>query len=192
MNRLLLEWVEAERVRQQTIADQQSTKTPGTFRIGRDPAQCDLVLQHPTVSKQHIEIFFVPQPQGFYLRNLRETNPPLVNQQRVTQNPVALQPGATIRLGELDLTVKEVQIVTELAPAGLSVPVASPSPVPAPRLSRTPDLSAPVAQPGVELSYGLQCPKCHRVSPYEHLHIGCAWCGTSLAAAHSALIVPDR
>jgi hypothetical protein len=39
--------------------------------------------------------------------------------------------------------------------------------------------------------YGLECPKCHRVSPVENLQIGCPWCGTSLAAAASVLMVPN-
>lgn len=183
MNRLMLEWVEASQVRNQTLTDPQSTKNPGTFRIGRDPAQCDLVIQHPTVSKLHIEIFFVSQLPGFYLRNLRETNPPLVDQQRVTQSPVELHSGATIRLGEVDLIVRDVQLVAGLASTVVAVPAAIPSPA---------QVIQPFAQPIVELSYGLQCPKCNRVSPYEHLEVGCAWCGTSLASAHSALILPGH
>lgn len=191
MNRLTLEWVEAGQVRRQTITDQQPTKYPGTFRIGRDPAQCDLVMQHPTVSKLHVEIFFVPSQKAFYLRNLRETNPPLVNQQRVTQD-VALQPRSYIRLGELDLRVQEVHLANILPPTVVAVPVAVPYAGPAPLPHRHPVTPAQSAQPAVELSYGLQCPKCYRVSPYEHLEVGCAWCGTSLAAAQSALMIPGN
>lgn len=186
MNRLILEWSEAGQVKKQTLTDQFSTKNAKTFRVGRDPALCDLVLSHPTVSKLHIEIFFLPQENGFYLRNLRETNPPLVNQQRVSQSTVALQQGMTIRLGELDLLVREIQLTASIPPTVIAVPVAA-VPVAA-------SLQPPVSNPAkpVELSYGLQCPKCYRVSPYEHLETGCAWCGTSLAAAHSALMVPGR
>lgn len=191
MNRLTLEWVEAGQVRRQTITDQQPTKHPGTFRIGRDPAQCDLVMQHPTVSKLHVEIFFVPSQKAFYLRNLRETNPPLVNQQQVKQD-VALQPRSNIRLGELDLRVREIHLVNILPPTVVAVPAGIPQAVPVPQSHRVPVAPARSSQPAVDLSYGLQCPKCYRVSPYEHLEVGCAWCGTSLAAAQSALMVPGN
>lgn len=197
MNRLRLEWIEAGQVRTQTVTDQIPTKNARTFRIGRDPDLCDRVIQHPTVSKLHVEIFFVPQQQGFYLRNLRESNPPLVDRQPVLQQEVKLHQGSTIRLGELDLIVREVQLVAFLAPTVIALPVAVPPPVsvssaasPFPSASPVPPVQ--VAQPVVELSYGLQCPKCYRVSPYEHLEVGCAWCGTSLAAAQSALRVPGH
>lgn len=206
MNQLTLEWLEAGRVKRKTLTDQQPTKNTGTFRIGRDPAQCDLVIQHPTVSKLHVEVFFVPSQKAFYLRNLRETNPPLVDRQRVVQNGVALHQGTSIRLGEVDLLVKDIQLVAVLPPTVVAVPAAiHPDPHLAPHLvprqviqpvvqvpqpHRSPVI--PLSQPVVELSYGLQCPKCDRVSSYEQLEIGCAWCGTSLAAAQSVLMVPGR
>lgn len=199
MNRLRLEWIEVGQVRTQTITDQIPTKNARTFRIGRDPALCDLVIQHPTVSKLHIEIFFVLQQKSFYLRNLRASNPPLVDRQPVLQQVVELHQGSTLRLGELDLIVREVQRLNFLAPTVIALPVAIPpsisvsSPAPSPAFpSVAPLPPAQVAQPGVELCYGLQCPKCYRVSPYEHLEVGCAWCGTSLAAAQSALVVPGH
>jgi len=202
MNQLTLEWLEAGRVKQQTLTDRQPTKNSGTFRIGRDPAQCDVVVQHPTVSKLHVEVFFVPSQKAVYLRNLRATNPPLVDRQRVVQNVVALHRGTSIRLGELDLVVKNIQFAAILPPTVVAVPVAVhqaphqvsrqvPQPVAqVPQSYRSPGV--PQSQPVVELSYGLQCPKCYRVSAYEHLEIGCAWCGTSLAAAQSVLIAPGN
>lgn len=203
MNRLRLEWIEAGQVRTQTITDQIPTKNARTFRIGRDPALCDLAIQHPTVSKLHIEIFFVSQQKSFYLRNLRASNPPLVDRQRILQHGVELHQGSRIRLGELDLIVREVQLAAFLAPTVIVLPVVAPPPVsvssPTPSVAPHPSFPsgspvppAQVAQPEVELSYGLQCPKCYRVSPYEHLEVGCAWCGTSLAAAQSALVVPGH
>lgn len=50
MNELTLEWLEAGRNHTQKIYEQQPSKNPGTVRIGRDSAQCDIVLSHPTVS----------------------------------------------------------------------------------------------------------------------------------------------
>jgi predicted component of type VI protein secretion system len=204
MNQLTLEWLEAGQVKTHTIQDQQPTKHSGAFRIGRDPAQCDLVIHHPTVSKLHVEIFFAAQPPGFYLRNLREPNPPLVDQRRVIQGVAQLYQGSQIRLGELDITVQAVQVAAILPPTVVSLPQPrSPQPVhahasppqwtpqPQPQPRSPQPQPNPVAQPVVNLSYGLQCPKCHRVSPYEHLEVGCAWCGTSLAAAPSVLLVPE-
>jgi predicted component of type VI protein secretion system len=196
MNQLTLEWLEAGQVKTHTIQTQQPTKHPGSFRIGRDPRQCDLVINHPTVSKLHVEIFFAPQQPGFYLRNLREPNPPLVDQKRVTQGVAQLYQGTQIRLGELDITVQAVQVAAVLPATVVAVPQArSPQPVhahgsPQPQPQPQPQLH-PAPQPVVNLSYGLQCPKCHRVSSYERLQVGCAWCGTSLAAAPSVLLAPD-
>lgn len=194
MNQLTLEWLEAGQVKTYTIQAQQPTKHPGSFRIGRDPAQCDLVINHPTVSKLHVEIFFATQKPGFYLRNLREPNPPLVDQQRVTQGVAQLYQGTQIRLGELDITVQSVQVAAVLPPTVVAVPQPrSPQPVHAHVSHPQPQAQPqPAAQPVANLSYGLQCPKCHRVSSYEHLHVGCAWCGTSLAAAPSVLLVPEN
>jgi hypothetical protein len=44
ISELTLEWVEAGQTKRVVIAENQPTKNPGTFRIGRDPATCDLVL----------------------------------------------------------------------------------------------------------------------------------------------------
>jgi predicted component of type VI protein secretion system len=182
MDRLTLTWVEAGQVKTQTVQAQHLTKRltkyPGAFRIGRDATQCDLVIQHPTVSKLHVEIFFVPQQPGFYLRNLRSTNPPLVDRQPLTQGIAELRQGCQIRLGELDITVQAVQVAAKVPPTVVSVPpVRSPQP-------------SPVVPP-VNLSYGLRCPKCQRLAPYDRLEVGCAWCGTSLASAPSELLVPE-
>ncbi|HIK07184.1 MAG TPA: FHA domain-containing protein [Trichormus sp. M33_DOE_039] len=46
--------------------------------------------------------------------------------------------------------------------------------------------------PPVQGTYGLECPKCHKVSPPENLQVGCPWCGTSLAAAVSVLVAPGN
>lgn len=191
MNQLTLEWVEAGQLKTYTFDDQQSSKHPGTFRIGRDPAKCDLVMQHPTVSKLHVELLFLPEQKAFYLRNLRETNPPIVDRKRLTHGVIGLHQGSTILLGDLEIRVKAVELSANIPPTAvaqrypaapyLAAQVASPQPIASPQA---------VAPQPASMSYGLQCPKCNHVSPYEHLEVGCAWCGTSLAAAQSVLMIP--
>ncbi|BAZ29122.1 serine/threonine protein kinase [Cylindrospermum sp. NIES-4074] len=107
---LTLEWLEAGQVRTETIFENQPSINPGKVRIGRDPAQCDIVLSEPTVSGLHIEIFFNSQQQSFYLRSLRENNPPLVNGQSFPVGEVMLDEGSSIGLGQLNLRVKAVKV----------------------------------------------------------------------------------
>lgn len=175
MHELTLTWTENRQVRTQTIRDQQPSKNPGTVRIGRDPARCDIVLTEPTVSGLHVEIFFNPQQKCFYLRNLRHTNPPMVDGKNIIQGEVPLREGSVIYLGQMGIKVLGVTVSTLgvaptvlMPPQQYKIPNQPPSPVPA--------------------IYGLQCPKCDRISPYSRLDLGCPWCGTSLAAAVSALI----
>ncbi|MGB3694827.1 MAG: protein kinase [Spirulinaceae cyanobacterium] len=129
---LTLQWLEASQLRTQTIRDGQATKNPGTFRIGRDRNRCDLVLSSPTVSGLHIEIYFNQQQQSFYLRNLRPTNPPVVNGQSLTTGEVLLFPGSRLQLGQQELMVKKIipqqqQYLQEHIPTPLPQP-ASPQP----------------------------------------------------------------
>lgn len=118
MNELTLEWQEADRNHTYKIYEQQRGKNPGTVRIGRNPAQCDIVLSHPTVSGLHVEIFFHPQQRCFYLRNLRIGNSPIIDGQRVQQEEVELRPLSTIYLGEMQLKVVAISI--DIAPPLLS------------------------------------------------------------------------
>lgn len=114
MNELTLEWLEAGRQHTQKIYEQQSSKNPGTVRIGRDPAQCDIVLSHPTVSGLHVEIFFHQEQRCFHLRNLRITNSPIVDGQKLQLEEVVLRLNSTIYLGEMQLKV--VEISADIAP----------------------------------------------------------------------------
>ena len=131
---LTLEWVEAGQLRTQIISDQQPSKNPGTVRIGRDPAQCDVVLSEPTVSGLHVEIFFNPQQQRFYLRNLRQTNPPIVDGRSLPTGEVAINQGSSLHLGQMDLKVKAISLqqysVRSTPPEyGTQHPITSPQPV---------------------------------------------------------------
>ena len=110
MNKLTLEWAEAGQFKTQAISDQQLSKNPATVRIGRDASLCDVVLSDFTVSPLHAEIFFDPQQQCFYLRNLRDTNPPIVNGLLVPQGQVMLDEGTTIQLGAVELRVRSIAL----------------------------------------------------------------------------------
>ncbi|MGA9379228.1 MAG: FHA domain-containing protein [Phormidium sp.] len=170
MNEIILEWQEATQLRKVVINDQQVSKNPGTVRLGRDPLKCDIVLTHPTVSGLHVEIFFNQNCYCFQLRNLRQSNPPVVDGRNLIQGEMTLVEGSTVCLGQTEIKVVAVTL------AGSSVP---------PTILMPPN-SSPVNQ-----VYGLKCPQCDRISPFEQLDLGCPWCGTSLAAASSVLITPN-
>ncbi|NER47737.1 MAG: protein kinase [Symploca sp. SIO1A3] len=123
---LTLEWIEGGQRRVQKIRQVQPTKNPGTFRIGRDPVQCDLVLSDPTISALHVEIFFNVRQQYFYLRNLRPSNPPLVNGQSLPTTELLLSQGNSIQLGQTILRV--ATIVLTRYPAGYQPPNYPPPP----------------------------------------------------------------
>lgn len=178
MHELTLTWTENRQVKTQTIYDQQPSKYPGTVRIGRDPARCDIVLSEPTVSGLHVEIFFNQQEKCFYLRNLRHSNPPLVDGKNIIQGEVPLREDSTIYLGQMAIKVLGV------SPSASGVPVTVLMPPQQIQQIKTPS-QPPASASG---TYGLQCPNCDRISPYARLDLGCPWCGTSLAAAVSALI----
>jgi predicted component of type VI protein secretion system len=178
MNEITLEWQEAARIRREIIRDQQRSTYPGTVRLGRDPTRCDLLLSDPTVSGLHVEIFFNAPEQSFALRNLRYSNPPIVDGRQIPQGEALLSQGSTIYLGQVEINVVAVSLAVPnhgIAPTLLIPPPALATNQPAPNV----------------VSYGLQCPNCHRVSPYDRLEWGCQWCGTSLAAASSVLMTPQ-
>ncbi len=207
MNALTLQWHDAGQYKTQKIYENSPSKNPGSVRIGRDPLRCDIVLSEPTVSGLHVEIFFHPQQQSFLIRNLREQNPPLVNGQQLVKGELLLSEGSIIYLGRMELKVIAVSVpASSSVPATiLSLPQPTIPPIQSPpihqghyQVSPTPPARpqpayhqpltpSPVQPQGV---YGLECPRCHKVSPYEHQHLPCRWCGTSLAAAVSVLVSP--
>jgi pSer/pThr/pTyr-binding forkhead associated (FHA) protein len=113
MNELTLEWEEANRVKTEIISDQQPSKHLGSVRIGRDLADCDIVLGDRTVSRLHIEIFFDKKQHCFKLRNLKgNNNPPLVNGQQIIHDEVALHQGSIIILGRKIIKVIDISITS--------------------------------------------------------------------------------
>lgn len=176
MNEITINWQESGQIRRETIRDNQPSKHPGTIRLGRDMVQCDIVLSDPTVSGLHVEIFFNTQYQSFALRNLRDTNPPVVDGRQIHHGEAFLSTGSSIYLGQLELTVVAV-----------SRPTSNNSIPPTILMPPQPLIVNNQPAPAIE-SYGLRCPSCGKVSPYERLDWGCQWCGTSLAAAASILM----
>ncbi|MEA5578053.1 FHA domain-containing protein [Anabaena sp. UHCC 0451] len=181
MNVLTLQWHEASITRTQQIYEQQYSKNPGTCRIGRDPLRCDIVLTHPTVSGLHIEIFFDSQQQRFYIRNLREPNPPQIDGKPLIKGEISLSEGSIIYLGQQQLQVTAISVDSIPATIIVQPPLQS---VHNHHKQSIPTQPNPV--------YALECPKCHKMSPPENLQIGCPWCGTSLAAAVSVLLAPSH
>lgn len=175
MNEITIEWQEAGQFKRETIRENQPSKHFGAIRLGRDPLQCDIVFSNPTVSGLHIEIFFNNQYQCFALRNLRDTNPPVVDGRQIQQGEGFLSTGSSIYLGQLELTIVAVSVHTANKPISPTILIP-----PQPLIINQP---APTLE-----SYGLQCPSCGKISPYERLDWGCQWCGTSLAAAASILM----
>jgi pSer/pThr/pTyr-binding forkhead associated (FHA) protein len=193
MSALTLQWYDAGQEKTQTIYEKQQTKNPGTVRIGRDPLRCDIILSDPTVSGLHVEIFF--NLQQFLIRNLRPSNPPNVDGKQLTQGEQPLKQGSVIFLGQTQVKVIAVFIseASSVPPTVLSKPPANiPRQVPPTPIGKqqTPLHHQHQHQPNA--NYGLQCPRCYKVSSLDNLHTGCKWCGTSLAAAASVLVAPDN
>lgn len=191
MNSLTLQWHDAGEEKTQIIYEQQPSKNPGTVRIGRDPKRCDIVLSHPTVSGLHVEIFFNYQQKRFYIRTLREKNPPLVDGKQLLKGDALLNQGSILCLGQMQLKVINISIsqVNSFPATILEPPKPGQNSKPVTPAARSkPASTAPL----LKGSYGLQCPNCHKVSSIEHIQVGCPWCGTSLAAAVSVLVSPDN
>ncbi len=73
-----------------------------TLTIGRHPG-CDIVLDHPIVSRQHARLVWSEQEKTHYLEDLGSTNGTFVNNQSVSGR-VKLNSGDIIRVGPLKLT----------------------------------------------------------------------------------------
>lgn len=74
----------------------------GTLTIGRD-ADCDVVLTDPDVSRRHAEI--TVSAVGTTVRDMHSTNGTSLAGQTVDEDPVALSPGALVRIGDSFLSV---------------------------------------------------------------------------------------
>ncbi|MBV5260074.1 FHA domain-containing protein [Synechococcus moorigangaii CMS01] len=172
MEQLTLEWSIQSQRYHYIFTHDSPTKISDKLRIGRDPARCDIVFADRSVSSLHVEIFFSATRDAALIQNLRPSNPPLVNGDRLTEGTAPLFQGSQIQLGHIQLRVAQLVL-----PIQANVP------------PRVPALS-PVA------TYGLKCPNptCGKVSKYDDqiLKQGCPWCGFSLAAANTVLVASSK
>lgn len=74
------------------------------MRIGRDPAQCDIVIMDRTVSRLHAEIHFI-LGEGIKIRDMGSANGTFVDGRQVSQDfrPIGIR--SSVRLGRLQLAV---------------------------------------------------------------------------------------
>ncbi len=74
--------------------------------IGRDPMS-DITINDPEISRQHARLTLMEE--GFQIEDLGSTNGTFVNGQRLSNEPVSLQPGQAINMGS------GVRLVYEIA-----------------------------------------------------------------------------
>jgi pSer/pThr/pTyr-binding forkhead associated (FHA) protein len=68
-----------------------------TWVIGRDPDACQLVIEDPLVSRKHL--IARRTPEGIVVENLSTTNPALLNDEEISNEPRLLQNGDTLKVG---------------------------------------------------------------------------------------------
>lgn len=100
---MILEW---------TIGGQQQSRwlSPGTTATLGRSSDCTITIAHPTISRHHAEVF--GRGSDLQIRNLSHTNPIVIEHYgQVTQlgsgQLTTLLAGAQIRLGEIEILVKE-------------------------------------------------------------------------------------
>ncbi|WP_299410746.1 FHA domain-containing protein [Acaryochloris sp. IP29b_bin.148] len=120
MTELTLEWIEGGVSRSEQIQPNQPSKHPGTVRIGRDPQRCDIVLSDSSVSGLQAEVYYHAGSQVFFLRSLRESNPPIVNGQPIPKGEVPLGNASTLTLGRVVFNVRASTVSGGLPPTEVS------------------------------------------------------------------------
>jgi hypothetical protein len=73
----------------------------GQLIVGRDPKSCDVVFEHPTVSRRHAQLHH--RDGAWVLQDLDSTNGTTINGKRVTR--CRLEPGDRIGLGRQSVVV---------------------------------------------------------------------------------------
>ena len=75
--------------------------------IGRAAEQCELMVAHATVSRRHARLSL--SGETLQIEDLGSTNGTSVNGTALkTGTPAALQVGAKLRLGDVELTVRQL------------------------------------------------------------------------------------
>ena len=89
-----------------------------TWTIGRDPDECQFIIQDPLVSRRHLLVRRFPE--GIIVENLSETNPSQVNDKEIDDQPMVLHDNDAIRIGSEvlryyeDFTEEEPSFVEEI------------------------------------------------------------------------------
>ena len=116
---LTIEYYVGQQHYQHTINALHQTKHKGIVTIGRDANSCDLALQDitNTVSRKHITIYFDSQHSCLKLRNLTanrtQPNVAIVDGKPITNQSIEIKKGSHIQLGQMFLTIKQIQILTQ-------------------------------------------------------------------------------
>ncbi|MEA5570568.1 FHA domain-containing protein [Calothrix sp. UHCC 0171] len=115
ISKITLEWQEGNQNKSCTISSAQQTKVPGIIRIGRDPAQCDIMIQDPTnkVSRLHAEIIFNANNNSFYIRNATinqgQPNIILVNEKPIQEEEILVS-HSQIKLRDFPILISSVEV----------------------------------------------------------------------------------
>jgi hypothetical protein len=104
---LSLEWIEEGCLKTQSITLNKVTKQSGVTRIGRDPSRCDIVLADGSISGLHVEIGYDHTLHSFYIQNLRESNPPIINHEPLLKGRRVLLPENILQLGNLQIRANQ-------------------------------------------------------------------------------------
>lgn len=67
------------------------------WTVGRDPDECQFVIEDPLVSRRHLLIRRTPE--GILIENLSDTNPAQVNDEGIGDHPRLLQNGDVVKIG---------------------------------------------------------------------------------------------
>ena len=134
--------------------------------IGRDPIS-DVVLNDPEVSRQHVRLTLTED--GYTVQDLGSTNGTFVDGNRISGEPVVLQPGQKVSLGSgVDLVYDtgkspEMTLVADLAlpeEPEASPPPAEPPPAPAPARELPPEpVYTPPPEPAPAPAYTAVSPE---------------------------------
>lgn len=85
------------------------------WTIGRDPDECQLVIEDPLVSRKHL--LARRTPEGIVIKNLSHTNPALLNDEEIDDQAHVLQNGDTLKIGNETLRFYEDSSAHVLAAA---------------------------------------------------------------------------
>lgn len=131
-------------------------------RIGRDASQCDIVLKDSTKTVSGLHIEIFFNAQN-HTFYLRN-----LTRERDRPNPAWVD-GQKVIQQEIGL---KTGTTIQLGKVSLKVNIDSAT--------------------GTKQVYGLKCHVCGNVSPQADLSLVCRWCGTSLAAAETAVYFADE